>query len=86
MSVGADPPAMPGPARADGGILHQAADQIQEMLGVHRQLDKLLYQSATHIGGVEFESIFNPIPVERLPPSLGPTPSTTTRRSCARRR
>ncbi len=66
MSVGADPPAMPGPSRADGGILHQAADQIQEMLGVHRQLDKLLYQSATHIGGVEFESIFNPIPVERL--------------------
>jgi hypothetical protein len=66
MSDSGDPLGMPGPARPDGGLLQQAADQIQEMLGVHRQLDKLLYQSATQIGGVEFESIFSPVPPERL--------------------
>lgn len=52
-------------ARADR-LLHQAAEQLAEVFGVHRQLDKLLYESATHIGGIEFESIFNPIPRERL--------------------
>ncbi|HET8931574.1 MAG TPA: hypothetical protein VFN21_13015 [Acidimicrobiales bacterium] len=66
MSDDSDFHAMPGTTRPDGGLLQLAADQIQEMLGVHRQLDKLLYQSATQIGGVEFESIFNPVPAERL--------------------
>ena len=66
MSDDGDLDAMPGPIRPDGGLLQQAADQIQEMLGVHRQLDKLLYQSATQIGGVEFASIFTPVPPERL--------------------
>ncbi len=66
MSDSDDLHAMPGPTRADGGLIQQAADQLQEMLGVHRQLDKLLYQSATQIGGVEFASIFTPIPPERL--------------------
>lgn len=67
-------------------LFHQAAEQIQGMLGVHRQLDKLLYQSATQIGGVEFESIFNPSRRSGSPPSLDPMPSTTTRPSSARRR
>lgn len=52
-------------ARADR-LLHQAAEQLAEVFGVHRQLDKLLYESATQIGGVQFESIFNPIPRDRL--------------------
>lgn len=50
-----------GPARPDG-FLHQAAEQIAELFGIHRQLDKLLYQSAQEVGGVEFESIFEPVP------------------------
>lgn len=54
-----------GPARPDG-LLQQAAEQIAELFGVHRQLDKLLYAHAQQVGGVEFESIFNPIPPERL--------------------
>lgn len=36
------------------------------LFSIHRQLDKLLYESARQVGGVEFESIFNPIPPERL--------------------
>jgi hypothetical protein len=32
------------------------------MFGVHRQLDRVLYASAQRVGGVEFESIFEPIP------------------------
>ncbi|WP_426571278.1 hypothetical protein [Aquihabitans sp. McL0605] len=48
------------------GLLHRAAEEIAEMFGVHRQLDKLLYESAQQVGGVEFASIFNPIPIERL--------------------
>src|SRR6478672_2807979 len=51
-----------GPPRPDGGLLHAAAGQLQEMFGVHRQLDHVLYESAKRVGGVEFESIFNPIP------------------------
>lgn len=47
-------------------LLAQAAEQIAEVLGVHRQLDKLLYQSAKEVGGVEFESIFEPISPEVL--------------------
>ena len=47
-------------------LLERAAEQIAEMFGVHRQLDKLLYQSAKGVGGVELESIFEPIPPERL--------------------
>jgi len=55
-----------GQRRADGSLLHAAAEQLQEILSVHRQLDALLYESASRVGGVEFESIFNPIPRERL--------------------
>ncbi|MEZ5138616.1 MAG: hypothetical protein R2702_06815 [Acidimicrobiales bacterium] len=55
----------PEPSRRDT-LLQQAADQIAEVLGVHRQLDKLLYQSAQEVGGVQFESIFEPIPAEVL--------------------
>ena len=44
-----------GPARPEG-LLHRAAEEIAEMFGVERQLDKLLYQSAQEIGGVEFAS------------------------------
>ena len=36
------------------------------MFGVHRQLDHVLYESAKRVGGVEFESIFNPIPPEAI--------------------
>ncbi|MGI8681759.1 MAG: hypothetical protein ACR2JO_06455, partial [Mycobacteriales bacterium] len=54
-----------GAARTDGR-LHAAAEQIADMFGVHRQLDKLLLESARHVGGIEFESIFNPIPTELL--------------------
>jgi hypothetical protein len=50
-----------GPPRPDSGLLHQAAEQLAELLGVHRQLDKLLHESARQIGGVEFASIFEPI-------------------------
>ncbi len=50
-----------GPPRPDGGMLHSAAGQLHEMFGVHRQLDQVLYESAKRVGGVEFESIFNPI-------------------------
>ncbi len=53
------------PVRSDG-LLHLAAEQLQEMLGVHRQLDKLLHESARQVGGVEFESIFSPIQRDRL--------------------
>ena len=42
--------------------MHVAAGQLHEMFGVHRQLDHVLYESAQRVGGVEFESIFNPIP------------------------
>ncbi len=49
-----------------GGLLHTAAEQLQEMFGVHRQLDHVLYESAQRVGGVEFESIFNPIAPEAL--------------------
>ncbi len=51
-----------GPQRPDGGLLHSAADQLHEMFGVHRQLDRVLYESAKRVSGVEFQSIFNPIP------------------------
>ncbi len=51
-----------GPPRPDGGLLHSAADQLHEMFGVHRQLDRVLYESARNVGGVEFQNIFNPIP------------------------
>jgi hypothetical protein len=50
-----------GPARPEGGLLHAAAGQLHEMFGVHRQLDHVLHESAKRVGGVEFESIFNPI-------------------------
>jgi hypothetical protein len=50
-----------GPPRPDGGLLQAAAGQLQEMFGVHRQLDHVLHESAKRVGGVEFESIFNPI-------------------------
>ena len=62
---------LPEPPRHDG-LLHLAAEQIAEMFGVHRQLDKLLYESARQIGGVEFASIFNPIPADVL--SVKPRP------------
>ena len=68
LSAETDGPAHPpvqGPLRADG-LLHAAAEQIHEMFGVHRQLDKLLYESAKQVGGVEFESIFNPISTEQM--------------------
>jgi hypothetical protein len=51
-----------GPPRPDSRLLHVAAGQLHEMFGVHRQLDHVLYESAKRVGGVEFESIFNPIP------------------------
>src|SRR5256885_14776564 len=55
-----------GPPRPDGGLLHAAAGQLAEMFGVHRQLDQVLYESAKRVGGVEFESIFNPIAPEAM--------------------
>src|SRR3954465_796765 len=55
-----------GPPRPDGGLLHAAAGQLHEMFGVHRQLDHILYESARRVGGVEFESIFNPIAPEAM--------------------
>lgn len=64
MTPDADAP-LHGPPRPEG-LLQQAAEQLAEVFGVHRQLDKLLYESAKQIGGVEFESIFNPIAPERL--------------------
>jgi hypothetical protein len=54
-----------GPPRPDG-LLHAAADQLHEMFGVHRQLDRVLYESARRVGGVEFESIFDPISREAI--------------------
>lgn len=51
--------------RSDG-LIQAAAGQIAELFGVHRQLDKLLYAHAQQVGGVEFASIFNPVPRERL--------------------
>ena len=54
-----------GPHRPDS-LLEKAAEQLAEAFGVHRQLDKLLYQSAQEVGGVEFASIFEPVPAERL--------------------
>src|SRR6478672_1355772 len=54
------------PPRPDGGRLQAAAGQLHEMFGVHRQLDQVLYESAKRVGGVEFESIFNPIAPEKL--------------------
>ena len=50
-----------GPPRPDSNLFHAAADQFHEMFGVHRQLDRVLYESAKRVGGVQFESIFNPI-------------------------
>jgi hypothetical protein len=50
-----------GPPRPDR-LLHAAAGQLHEMFGVHRQLDRVLYESAQRVGGVEFASIFEPIP------------------------
>ncbi len=55
-----------GPPRPDSGLLHAAANQLQEMFGVHRQLDHVLYEAAKRVGGVEFESIFNPISPEQI--------------------
>jgi len=55
-----------GPPRHEPSLLHRAAEEIAEMFGVHRQLDKLLYRAAQEVGGVEFASIFNPIPTETL--------------------
>ena len=55
-----------GPPRPEGGLLHAATDQLHEMFGVHRQLDRVLYESAKRVGGVEFESIFNPISREAI--------------------
>ena len=49
------------PPRHDGGLLHAAAGQLHEMFVVHRQLDQVLYESAKRVGGVEFESIFDPV-------------------------
>ena len=58
---------MPGSeSPTDGGLLHAAAGQLHEMFGVHRQLDQVLYESAQRVGGVEFESIFNPISPEAM--------------------
>src|SRR3954447_10248419 len=54
-----------GPPRPDG-LLHAAASQLHEIFGVHRQLDQVLYESAKRVGGVEFESIFNPISPENI--------------------
>ncbi len=66
----ADPDADRSPddtaARAERDLLRHAAEQLAELFGVHRQLDKLLYESATQVGGVELASIFEPIPTERL--------------------
>jgi hypothetical protein len=55
-----------GPPRPEGGRLQAAAGQLHEMFGVHRQLDHVLYESAKRVGGVEFESIFNPISPEAI--------------------
>ena len=55
-----------GPARPDGGLFQAAAGQLHEMFGVHRQLDHVLHESAKRVGGVEFESIFNPISAEKI--------------------
>lgn len=55
-----------GPPWPDSRLLQTAAGQLHEMFGVHRQLDQVLYESATRVGGVEFESIFNPISPEAL--------------------
>jgi hypothetical protein len=54
-----------GPPKPDS-LLEKAAREFAEVFSVHRQLDKLLYHSAKEVGGVEFASIFNPIPTERL--------------------
>lgn len=64
MSTQSDLP-LHGPHKPDS-LLDKAAEQLAELFGVERQLDKLLYQSAQEVGGVEFASIFNPIPTERL--------------------
>ena len=55
-----------GPPRPEGGLLHAASGQLHEMFGVHRQLDRVLYESAQRVGGVEFASIFNPISREAI--------------------
>ncbi len=55
-----------GPPRPEGGILHAAAGQLHEMFGVHRKLDQVLYESARRVGGVEFETIFEPIPRDAI--------------------
>jgi hypothetical protein len=54
-----------GPPRPER-LLHAAADQLHEMFGVHRQLDRVLYESAQRVGGVEFATIFDPIPRAQL--------------------
>src|ERR1039458_1572359 len=55
-----------GLQRPDSGLLQTAAGQLHDMFGVHRQLDHVLYESAKRVGGIEFESIFNPISPEAL--------------------
>lgn len=53
-------------------LLEKAAEQLADMFGVHRQLDKLLYQSAQEVGGIEFETIFAPISPESLSAKVRP--------------
>lgn len=65
MTVTDDRP-VHGPPRPDHRLLHAAADQLHEMFGVHRKLDQVLYESAQRVGGVEFESIFTPIPRQAI--------------------
>jgi hypothetical protein len=55
-----------GPPRPEPSFFDAAAEKLSEVFGVHRQLDKLLYESAKQVGGVEFESIFNPISTDQL--------------------
>ncbi|HET9730144.1 MAG TPA: hypothetical protein VFR41_12015 [Acidimicrobiia bacterium] len=55
-----------GPPRTEGGLLQAAAEHLQEMFGVHRQLDHVLYESAKSVSGIEFESLFTPISTEKI--------------------
>jgi hypothetical protein len=55
-----------GPPRPEARLLHSAAGYVHEVFGVHRKLDHMLYDSAQRVGGVEFASIFNPIPREAI--------------------
>ena len=56
----------PSPAKHEGGLLHVAADHLHELFDVHHQIDRVLYDSAKKVGGVELASIFNPISEERI--------------------